>query len=45
MAGAFKTDGQWRIPGGPRVGTMAEIGNKGFFPCPVPDRDSASPCT
>jgi hypothetical protein len=44
-AAAFKTDGQWRIPGDPRAGTMADIGNKGFFPCPVPDPDPASPCT
>ncbi len=46
---AFETDGWWRIPGDPRAeamaGTMADIGNKGFFPCPVPDPDPASPCT
>ncbi|GAA3713626.1 hypothetical protein GCM10022268_22990 [Sphingomonas cynarae] len=44
-AAAFKTNGQWRIPGDPRAGTIADIGNKGFFPCPVPDPDPASPCT
>lgn len=44
-AAAFEADGQWRIPGDRRIGTMADVGNKGFFPCPVPDPDPASPCT
>ncbi len=40
---AFQTEGEWRIPGSPRIDTMADVGNTGFFPCPDPD--PSSPCT
>jgi hypothetical protein len=43
--GAVEKDGHWQIAGGASQANLAEIGNKGFFPCPYADTPpSEDPC-